>query len=84
MAICKLHCLDHVTNIFLHDIRNRPYVLDFLGSYNVLFLLHFEYMYQQMKLLGCIQVPNRCRTNSNKFKHPHIKLWIFGVHSNGQ
>jgi len=43
------------------------YVLDFLGSYNVLFLVHFECMYQQMKLLGCIQVTNKCRTNSCKF-----------------
>jgi hypothetical protein len=59
-------------------------VLDFLGSSNVFFLVHFECIYQQMKLLGCIQVTNRCRTNSCKFKHPHIKLWIFRMHSNGQ
>jgi hypothetical protein len=24
MAIYKLHCLDRVSNIFLHDIHNRP------------------------------------------------------------
>jgi hypothetical protein len=60
------------------------YVLDFLGNSNVLFLVHFECMYQQMKLFGCIQVTNRCRINFCKFKHPHINLWVFGVHSNGQ
>jgi len=58
-------------------------VLNFLGSSNVLFVVHFECMYQQMKLLGCIRVTNRCRTNSCKFEHPHTQ-WAFGVHSNGQ
>ncbi len=47
MAICKLHWLDHVSNICLHDIHNRQYVLNFLGSFNVLFLVHFEFMYQK-------------------------------------
>jgi len=32
-------------------------MLDFWGSSNVLLLVHFESIYQQMKLLGCIQVP---------------------------
>jgi len=60
------------------------YVLDFLRSSNALVLVHFECMYQQMKLLGCIQVTNRCRVNSCKFKHPHIILWMFKVHLNHQ
>jgi len=83
MAICKLHCLDHMTMIFLHDIHNRPLGVEFLGSSNMLFLVHFECMYQQMKLLGCIQVTNRCTTNSCKFAHPHIK-WAFEMHFMGQ
>jgi hypothetical protein len=58
-------------------------VLNFLGSSNVLFLVHFECMYQQMKLLGCIQVTNKRRINSCKFEHPHIK-WAFRVHLDGQ
>jgi hypothetical protein len=33
MAICKLHCLDHVTNIFLLDIHNRPLCVGFLGNF---------------------------------------------------
>ncbi len=33
------------------------YVLDFLGSYNVLFLVHFECMYQQMKLWVAFKYP---------------------------
>jgi len=52
-------------------------VLEFWGSFNVLLLVHFECIYQQMKLLGCIQITNRCRINSCKFKHPHINLWVF-------
>ncbi len=30
--------------------------------------------YQQMKLLGCTQLANRCVTNSYKFEHPTNEL----------
>ncbi len=33
MAICKLHCLDHVINIFLYDIHNRPLSVEFFGKF---------------------------------------------------
>jgi len=58
-------------------------VLNFLGSFNVLFLVHFQFMYQKIKPLGCVQITNRCTTNPCKFEHPHVK-WAFGVHFNGQ
>ncbi len=54
-----------------------------IGCFNVLFLVHLECMYQQMKLLGYIYLTNKCMTNFCKFEQPHIK-WAFGVHSHGQ
>jgi hypothetical protein len=84
MAICN--CIVWIMWLIFSYMTSTIglYVLDFWGCFNVLFLVHFECMYQQMKLLGCIQVINRCRTNSYKFKHLHIKLWVFGVHLNSQ
>ncbi len=35
MAICKLHCLDHVINIFLHDIQISFRVLNFVGKFSL-------------------------------------------------
>jgi hypothetical protein len=58
-------------------------VLNFLGSFNVLFLVHFGFIYQKIKPLDCIQITNRCMTNPCKFEHPDVK-WTFGVHFNGQ
>jgi hypothetical protein len=58
-------------------------VLNSLGSSNVLFLVHFGFMYQKKRPLGCIQITNRCTTNPCKLKHPHGK-WAFEMHFNGQ
>ncbi len=30
---CKLHYLDHVINIFLHDIHNRLFCVEFFGEF---------------------------------------------------
>jgi hypothetical protein len=60
-----------------------PCVLNFLGSFNVLFLVHFGFMYQKIKFFDCIQITNRCMINPCKYEHPHVKS-DFGVHFNGQ
>ncbi len=46
----------------------------FLGSFNVLFFVQLECIYQQMKFLNCIQLANRCTITSYKFEHPTNEL----------